>query len=230
MNETDKSQLHKGHRARLREQYENFGIDSLEDHRILELLLFYSIPRGDTNPIAHRLLDRFGSLFGVMKASVSELTSITGVGKASASLIHTAADLMKRAMINECLSAPLSSDEKMKNYLVWTLFAEPADTAVAVFTNAQGNHLYTEKYPGGEFFDTNAFTSKLLILAERYKADAITIAHTHAGAPLAPSPDDINATLAISASCRAAGRALAAHYIVSDLETYDILPLCTEKK
>ena len=68
------SNIHEGHRKRLRESYiKSNGSDALRDHQLLELLLFYAIPRRDVNPLAHRLVNRFGSLRGVLEASFSEL-------------------------------------------------------------------------------------------------------------------------------------------------------------
>lgn len=79
--------LHKDHRKRLRKRYAEEGIDFFEDHNVLELLLFYALPRVDTNPIAHRLISRFGSLSGVFSASEDELCEVEGMGKASAGLL-----------------------------------------------------------------------------------------------------------------------------------------------
>ena len=62
--------IHDGHRARKKEQFIQTGLDSFADHEALELLLFYAIPRRDTNPTAHLLLQKFGSLEGVFSASV----------------------------------------------------------------------------------------------------------------------------------------------------------------
>ena len=64
---------HSGHRSRKRRQFRDHGIDSFADHEVLELLLYYAVPRRDTNPIAHALMDRFGSLNAVLSAPVEEL-------------------------------------------------------------------------------------------------------------------------------------------------------------
>mgnify|MGYP000302549879 CR=1 FL=1 len=61
--------IHEGHRQRMRRQLKTSGMDSLSDVQVLEVLLYYAIPRADTNPIAHRLLERFGSLSGVLEAA-----------------------------------------------------------------------------------------------------------------------------------------------------------------
>lgn len=79
--------VHEGHRERLKKQYTEHGLEPFQDHQVLEMLLFYAIPRCDTNPIAHRLIERFGSLDGVFSASMEELTSVQGIGDRAAELI-----------------------------------------------------------------------------------------------------------------------------------------------
>lgn len=88
MSEND---LHTGHRERLRKRFLEEGLDSFEDHQLLELLLFHAIPRGDTNPVAHRLMKRFGSLSAVLEADTKDVSGVEGVGEKAAaflSMIH----------------------------------------------------------------------------------------------------------------------------------------------
>lgn len=82
-------QLHQGHRQRLRNRFIQDGLEHFEQHNMLELLLFYSIPQKDTNEIAHHLLNRFGTISDVLNAPVSELETVDGVGYHSALLIST---------------------------------------------------------------------------------------------------------------------------------------------
>ena len=81
--------LHKGHRERLRQSYIENGPDGMHEHQLLELLLTYAIPRRDTNPIAHRLLDKsaFGSLWEVLNAGPKELMAVEGIGESAAVLL-----------------------------------------------------------------------------------------------------------------------------------------------
>ena len=72
--------VHDGHRKRRREQFVRHGLDAFADHEVLELLLFYAIGRRDTNPIAHALLDHFGSLPAVFAAPLEELEQVEGMG------------------------------------------------------------------------------------------------------------------------------------------------------
>ena len=86
--------VHAGHRGRLRKRFLNHGLDSFEDHEVLELLLYYAIPRRDVNETAHLLLDRFGTLAGVLDAPEDELQEIPGVGPATAHFLNLVPQLM----------------------------------------------------------------------------------------------------------------------------------------
>ena len=79
--------VHESHRERVREKFKSGGFEGWCDHEILELLLFYAIPRADTNPIAHRLIDRFGTLSGVLDADVTALLEVDGIGTSTACYI-----------------------------------------------------------------------------------------------------------------------------------------------
>ncbi len=80
--------MHENHRARLRNRYRNEGLGSFEPHEILELLLFYALPRRDTNALAHTLIRHFGNLSGVLGASVEDLAAVPGMGEHSAILLN----------------------------------------------------------------------------------------------------------------------------------------------
>ena len=80
MNENQLKNIHEGHRNRLRDRYERSSLEDFADHEIVELLLTYAIPRGDVNPQAHALVNRFGSLSGVLDADRLELEAIDNIG------------------------------------------------------------------------------------------------------------------------------------------------------
>lgn len=79
--------IHDGHRKRVKEEFLKSGLDHMPPHRVLELLLFYSIPQGDVNELAHDLIERFGSLSGVLESSYEELIRVPGIGPHTASHI-----------------------------------------------------------------------------------------------------------------------------------------------
>ena len=79
--------IHEGHRKRLRQRFDQVGLDGFSEHEILELILFQVIPRRDTNPLAHELINHFGNLAEVLDASKDELMQVPGVGEAVASVL-----------------------------------------------------------------------------------------------------------------------------------------------
>ena len=85
----DKSGTHAGHRQRLRDRAAAEGLDAFEPHQVLELLLFYAIPRQDVSEMAHMLIRRFGTVARVLRASADELMEINGVGKRTAEWLTT---------------------------------------------------------------------------------------------------------------------------------------------
>ena len=91
-----KKNPHEGHRAKLKKRFLFQGLQGFEDHNVLELILFFAIPRRDTNVIAHDLLSKFGSFSRVFEASVEELCSVDGIGEHAAHLIKTYPEVAKR--------------------------------------------------------------------------------------------------------------------------------------
>ena len=78
---------HAGHRSRMKNRFLKTGLDSFEPHEVLELLLFYAIPKRDTNKIAHDLIENFGSIAGVLNAPYELLIQIDGIGEHAAILL-----------------------------------------------------------------------------------------------------------------------------------------------
>ena len=80
--------IHDGHREKMRRRFLQGGLEAFADHEALELLLYYAIPRRDTNPIAHALMDRYGSLSAVLSAPVEDLQKVNGIGESAAVLLR----------------------------------------------------------------------------------------------------------------------------------------------
>ena len=116
---------HSGHRKRMRDRFLRDGIDSLQDHEVLELLLFYAIPRQDTNELAHRLLAKFRTLSGVFDAPIEELKRVEGIGGTTAVFLKTYPEVFRRYMGDkkkECKTAvQLQGDRRVCPILsLWT--------------------------------------------------------------------------------------------------------------
>lgn len=96
------SNNHAGHRGRLKKKFIDGGLENFYEHQILELILFYSIPQGDTNPTAHRLISRFGSLMGVLNADHEELMTVKGVGNATATWLKALQYITSTDLFDPC--------------------------------------------------------------------------------------------------------------------------------
>lgn len=94
--------VHDGHRRRMRERFRREGLDGFADHEVLELVLFDCIPNGNVNPLAHELLDTFGSLHGVLEARMDQLLAVKGVGERTAAHLATLLPLFRRYQQSVC--------------------------------------------------------------------------------------------------------------------------------
>ncbi len=131
--------IHKNHRRRLRERYAREGAGSFEPHELLELFLFDVIPRYNTNPIAHRLLDRFGSLHGVLNAPYEELLEVKGIGAKAAEYIVGLSKEFARQNTEAFLTKPLATFERASNFLIWQMNRGDANPVIVIATD--GNML-----------------------------------------------------------------------------------------
>lgn len=117
---------HEGHRQRLRRRFLLEGLDNFDEVQVLELLLFYAIPRRDTNPIAHALLEQFGSLSGVLEAPVSALAQVPGMGENGATLLQLVTAASRYYMIQRSSAGQvLNTVERCGAYLTPPVFWTP---------------------------------------------------------------------------------------------------------
>lgn len=216
--------LHENHRARVRETFKRAGADGMPDHNLLELLLFYSIPRKDTNEIAHRLILAFGSLSRVFDASYEELMEIDGIGESSALLISMIPSICRRYI--ESSNSPkvnLSEPEEAMNYIIRKYYgSNKVESFYMLCLDAVGNLINCcklgEGTPGSVIVDKR----KVLETALRNKADKVIFAHNHPNGIAAPSKDDINMTSELSSVLFSVGIRLADHIIVAGNEAVSL--------
>ena len=111
--------IHSGHRERLRSRFLKEGLDNFEEVNALELLLFYCIPRKDTNELAHALLDHFGSFHQVLDATPDELMTVPGIGEGTATFLPLVASACRYYRVNQANNVTaLDTIEKCGDYLV----------------------------------------------------------------------------------------------------------------
>lgn len=108
--------IHQGHRQRLKQKFLENGIEALEPHEALELLLFYSIPQRNTNDIAHELINRFGSLTAVFDAPVKSLCEVKNISENSAVLLKLIPQLLRYYQVTPDKSLSMDNMDFVKKY------------------------------------------------------------------------------------------------------------------
>jgi len=211
--QSPKVNLHKGHRDRMKKQFLTALGSGMPDHKLLEILLFYSTPQKDTNEMAHMLLQRFQSVRGVMEADVSELCEIGGIKENTAVLIKLIMELYRRYLNQE--DTALFSSKDIAMYML------------PKFIGLTEERLYmlclTDKLTVERCIHISTGTSnsvvidykKIITTAASSKCNIAVLVHNHPGEYLEPSHADIQGTVKVARALREIGVNLADHVIVS---------------
>ena len=209
--------VHDGHRARKKAQFREFGLDPFADHEVLELLLFYAIPRIDTNPIAHRLLERFGSLDAVLSAPTEELEEVEGMGAQAATLLSLLLPVVRRGFLNPKKSGiALSSTEQLGRYFCSLFIGVRQEIFYEACLDAKGKLLRCYKLSEGSADAVMLNVRRVVENAIRSNARAVALSHNHPSGVALPSSDDNTATLMAYDALRTVGIELVDHIIVAD--------------
>jgi len=186
---------HKGHRARVKEEFFVRGLSGMADHRALELLLFYAIPQGDVNPLAHRLIGTFGSLAGVFNATIEQLTAVKGVGEHAACLIKliTALGARYQADRNK-LGDILTTTVQLGEYLSPEFFGQRNEITVILCMDAKGKVIQCRQLAEGSSDSTTLNLRKMMEVALACNASQVVLAHNHISNIAMYSKEDILVT------------------------------------
>lgn len=211
--------IHRDHRSRMKARFATQGLDGLNDHEALELLLYFAVPRVDTNPIAHRLLDTFGSLHGVIDASPEALKRVQGIGENAATLLVLLREMMRRYAMDKAekdfKSASLTTTEKIGRYLTPFFVGVNEERMVALATDIKGKVLGVEEISRGTTRATDVNIRRLAEFAIRYQAASVILAHNHPGGLALPSHDDMQTTRRIRETLGSLSIGLRDHIIIA---------------
>ena len=209
--------MHEGHRARVKKRFLEEGLDHFSDIQALELLLFYALPRVDTNPIAHGLLDRFGSLSQVLEASPEELCKVQGVGENGALLLNLIPQMGRFYMTDRAKSATiLTSLEQCAEFLVPRFFGRKLETVFLLCLDAKCKVLCCKELGEGSVNSTGLSIRRVVETALGVNASSAVLAHNHPSGLAIPSPEDIQTTRRIAMALQAVEITLVDHIIVAD--------------
>ena len=208
---------HDGHRQRLKDRFILEGLDNFNEVQVLELLLFYVIPRQDTNPLAHRLLDRFGSLSQVLEAPVSELQKVEGMGPNAATFLHLTTAVCRYYMVNRAMqNTILNTVEKCAEYLVARFHGRRNETVYMLCLDAKCKLLCCQEVSEGSVNSAGVSPRKVVELALAANATTVVLAHNHPSGLAVPSGEDVQTTYRIASALDAVEIVLADHIIVAD--------------
>ena len=216
----DEKGIHDGHRARMRDKLINHGQRIFDTYELLEMLLYHVIPYRDTNPVAKRLLAKFGSLEGVFSATREELLTVNGIGERAADLILTAGAMLHEGEI----SALTHEDEVFDNY------DRTGEHILSYFNSHEGLTVSAMLLDGGmrlvgrvNFFDVDfgsaAIRSKRFIdEALRLGAMVVILAHKRPHSALFPMQSDRATSHLLATDLSAVGIRIVEHYVISETE------------
>lgn len=206
-----------GHRQRLRERFDRAGFDGFAAHEALELLLTFAIPRRDTKPMAYALLDRFGSLQGVLAAASADLCEVQGVGQSAATLIGMMLPLLRLYQQGALEKAPtLAVGDSMKRYCQALMLGERYERLWVLALDPAGKLLLKTLISSGDEGETAVYPRLIVAALLRSGAAGAVLCHNHPGTQAAPSQADKDMTRALSALLRPLGIRMLDHIIVAD--------------
>lgn len=193
--ETKEKNLHQAHRERMREKARKFGFEHFESHELLEFALFYSIPRANTNPIAHKLLNKCDNLLGVFSCNKNELLNIEGLGEKSILYIELIGEIYKRTISQTPKVFKLKNDSDTEEYVTKLFKFEVTEKIMAICLDKNLFHLDTfevdvERAISSSTLDTRKLTNRVLTVNAKY----VILAHNHVEKNFNVSSDDIEIT------------------------------------
>lgn len=216
--------MHEGHRQRLRERFRMEGLEEFAPHEVLELLLFYTRARGNVNPLAHQLLETFGSLKGVLEAPAEQLMSVDGVGEETATLLAMMVPLFRR--YEQCCceeTTRFNYVRDVQNYCRALLAGVRKERFYVITVSAQMKLLGRRIVAQGDLAQVAAYPRLIVETALNHNAYGVILCHNHPGGEARPSVGDVKVTRELDAVLAKLGIGLLDHIIVADGATYSMV-------
>ena len=217
------SEIHSGHRQRVKERFLREGLESFPVHAILELLLFYSVPRVDVNVIAHRLETRFGSLRNVFDAKYTDLIQVEGISENSATLIKLIPAICTQYLTERRHTKAFETIEEVGEYFVAKFIGLSVETVYLMLLDNGYHMIDCQKIFEGSVKSSGVDSRRIIEMAFELHASTIVVAHNHPRGRAIPSSADIATTQEIAAACRPLRIRLWDHIVVAGSEYATII-------
>ncbi len=211
--------IHDGHRERLRRQFLTEGFqESVPPHKLLEMLLFYAIPRKDTNETAHLLIEKFGSFSGVFDASVQDLITVPGITEYSACLLKLIMPIARKYLNDkECGTVcSVANRNEAGKYMLQKFVGLTVETIFLLCLDNRGKVLACVKLAEGDEISVCVSARTVVEQVLKTHATAVVIAHNHPRGFAFPSSGDVRVTTEISAALYHIGVQFIDHIIVAE--------------
>ncbi len=209
--------IHDGHRQRMKERFFHEGLDHFSQFEALEVLLYYAIPRKDTNPIAHALIDRFGSLEQVLDAPVEELEKVPGITRNVAVLMKLVTEMGRLYLVERMKNIKiLRTIKECGEYLKPYFFGRVNETVYLLCLDAKCKVLACREVGEGSVNSANVPIRRIVEIALAVNATSVILAHNHPSGLALPSQEDIATTRRVAAALSTVDVKLVDHIIVAD--------------
>jgi len=213
--------LHNGHRHRVKTRYLTEGLDGFEDHQVLELMLFYSIPMKDTNELAHEMIREFGSLAGLFEAKPKDICKRCGVSESTSILVSMIPSLSRRYFKGKWGTKPaLDSSSKAGEYTVSLFAGRTYEAFFVICLDAQNRVNYAALVHEGTINEAPVYPRLIVEAVLRHQANSVILAHNHPGGTLQPSRADIEVTNKIVAALESISVKVVDHIIIAGEKYY----------
>lgn len=214
---------HKGHRQRMRERVQSYGLDSLAEHEALEYVLYLTNAQRDTNGIAHDLIDRFGDFAAVLEASEEELCTVEGVGPSTARMLHLLPQISRyygrsRTSTTRCIK----TIEQMGSYLMAKFAWSDYERAMLVSLDSRKRVRAAVWLREGTSDRVSLDIKNVVAAAIKGGTDAVVLCHNHPNGVALPSLEDMDATGSIARALGLVNVHLLDHFILTDTEYFSM--------
>lgn len=224
---------HNGHRERLRERFLKSGAEGFADHELLELLLFYVIPRRDTNELAHRLIEECGSLPEVLEADATQLQTVDGIKDQASLYLEALGELARRYAVSKFQSKqdPMNTvydtPEKLAAVIYPRFLGQTKESMLALLFDSGMHMVDLFVVANGSLNSVQVNIRSVAQRAYQRGASGVILAHNHPGGVATPSPDDIKLTQSMEQAFRLLGIPLIEHFVFTDHAYFPILANCS---
>jgi DNA repair protein RadC len=215
--QTDHGDYNRGHRKRLREKFTTAGMEALHEHEALELLLTYVIRRQDVKPRAKALLEKFGSLKGILDAESEDLERVAGISSRSALLLRLIKEIASLYLKQRALGKKqVSCTTELLDFCRTKMGGKKDEEFCVIYLDAQNQIIEFETIQKGIVNQAVVYPRQVLERALKKKASAIILAHNHPSGHVRPSDADIRLTKSIQETAKVLDILVHDHIIIGE--------------